>query len=142
MGGAIVLNFMYQSPQSAHVRGLLLDSPMTNFNTTIDLGVHQRGYPVIVAQVAKGVSRLRFGVNWGKLDYLKQVDRLHVPVLLFHGDADETVPVETSDAFAKARPDIVRYVRVPGALHVCSWNANPDAYEAATKDFLARLGEP
>ncbi|MBI4198396.1 MAG: alpha/beta fold hydrolase [Chloroflexi bacterium] len=140
MGGAIVANFLYQSDQAASVRGVILDAPMVNFNSTIDLGVERRGYPVIVAGIAKGMSQFRFGVQWRKLDYLKDAERLKAPVLLFHGDADETVPVATSDALAKARQDIVRYVRVPGALHVGSWNRDPAAYEAAVRTFLGDVG--
>ncbi|MBI4338895.1 MAG: alpha/beta fold hydrolase [Chloroflexi bacterium] len=142
MGGAIVVNFMYQSPQAERVRALILDAPMTNFNATIDLGVEQRGYPTLVAAVAKGFSRVRFGVDWSALDYLKQIDRLRAPILLFHGAADDTVPVATSDALARARPDSVRYVRVPGAVHVGSWNAAPADYEAEVRGFLASLPLP
>ncbi|MBI4338815.1 MAG: hypothetical protein HY680_02540 [Chloroflexi bacterium] len=141
MGGAIVANFLYQSAQADKVRGVILDAPMINFNKTIDLGVQQRGYPTLVAGVAKGFSQLRFGVPWRKLDYLKHTDRLKAPILLFHGDADPTVPIATSDALAKARPDIVRYVRMEGALHVGSWNRDPTAYEAAVQTFLQDIGK-
>ena len=57
-------------------------------------------------------------------------------LLLFHGDADTTVPVETSDALAKSRTDIVRYHRVHGATHIRSWNMNPAAYETVVHNFL------
>ncbi|MEK7778439.1 MAG: alpha/beta fold hydrolase, partial [Chloroflexota bacterium] len=90
MGGAIVTNFLYQSALADKVRGVILDAPMINFNKTIDLGVQQRGYPTLVAGLAKGFSQLRFGVQWRKLDYLKDAQRLKVPILLFHGDADPT----------------------------------------------------
>lgn len=46
------------------------------------------------------------------------------------------MPVETSDALASARPDIVTYVRVAGASHVRAWNVDPEAYESAVGDFL------
>ncbi len=71
--------------------------------------------------------------------YLKRADELAVPILLFHGDADPTVPVSTSDALAEARPDIVTYVRAAGVGHVRSWNAGPAAYEARVRDFLERV---
>ena len=47
--------------------------------------------------------------------------------------------MESSDALAGARPDIVTYVRVRDATHVRSWNVNPVAYEAAVRDFLQGL---
>ena len=136
MGGAIVANFLYESPLADRVSGAILDAPMIDFNATIDLGASQRGYPQVVAELGKFVSGLRFDVDWGALDYLGRADDLDVPILLFHGDADDTVPVETSDALAEARPDIVKYIRVAGAAHVRAWNTDPATYEAAVDGFL------
>ena len=114
---------------------------MINFNATIDLGARQKGYPGLVTTIAKAVSSVRFDVDWKALDYLKHTDELTVPILLFHGDADERVPVETSDALAEARPDLVRYVRVAGATHVRAWNMDPAVYKAAVSDFLQELAQ-
>ncbi len=139
MGGAIVSSFLYESPLAQRVRGVILDAPMINFNATIDLGARQKGYPGLVTTIAKAVSSVRFDVDWKALDYLEHTDKLTAPVLLFHGDADNTVPVETSDALAEARPDLVRYVRVAGANHVRSWNMGPAAYQEIVYDFLREL---
>ena len=139
MGGAIVANFLYQSSLKDRVRSVVLDAPMLNFNATIDLGVRQKGYPVLVASVAKAFAKFRFGVDWAGLNYLKGANSLNAPILLFHGDADTTVPEETSVALAKARPDLVEYISVPGALHVGSWNRDPEAYEAAVNIFLGAV---
>ena len=84
---------------------------------------------------------MRFGIDWEALDFLGRVDELSVPVLLFHGDADKTVPVDTSDFLARARPDIVRYLRSEDVGHVRSWNADPDAYSGAVRDFLLGIVE-
>ncbi len=62
-----------------------------------------------------------------------------MPILLFHGDEDPTVPVATSDALAEARPDIVTYERAAGVGHVRSWNGDPAAYEASVRGFLERV---
>lgn len=139
MGGAIVTNFLYESSLTPKVRGAILDAPMLDFNATIDLGARQRGAPGILTKMGKLIASARFDVDWEAFDYLSRVSELTVPILLFHGDADETVPVETSDALAEARPDIVTYVRVPHATHVRSWNLNPISYEAAVRDFLQAL---
>jgi uncharacterized protein len=62
-----------------------------------------------------------------------------VPILLFHGDRDETVPVESSDAFAEARPDLVTYQSVHGAGHVEPWNLDPEGYRETVERFLLEL---
>ena len=139
MGGAIVTNFLYRSAIADSVDGAILDAPMLDFSATVDLGAREGGYPVIAAKLAKLFAGFRFDIDWGKLDYLERIDELHTPILLFHGDDDDTVPVESSDFLAETRADIVTYVRVPDTGHVHSWNTDRAAYEAAVTDFLQGL---
>lgn len=141
MGGAIVANFLYESSLSPRVRGIILDAPMLNFNATIDLGASERSLPGPYVALAKFIARLRFGIDWGKLDYLDRADELSAPILLFHGDEDDIVPIETSDELARIRPDIVEYVRGAGVTHAASWNHDPAIYEAAVRDFILALSK-
>jgi pimeloyl-ACP methyl ester carboxylesterase len=146
MGGAIVMEFLYESPLAEKVRGVILDSPMLDFSSTIDHGADQRTMPLIgtpvpspIIWIAKRLSSVRFGVDFDKLDYVSRADELDVPVLLFQGDADKMVPVELADHFAKTRPDIVRYVRNTGIGHVHTWNMLRSEYEAAVLGFIAEI---
>jgi pimeloyl-ACP methyl ester carboxylesterase len=139
MGGAIVTNFMYESKLSDEVKGVVLDAPMLNLSETVDLAAQERNLPGSVASAAKKIAAARFGIDWGSLNYLARIDELEVPVLLFHGDRDRTVPVSISDQFARDRRDIVTYVRVPGAEHVGSWNVDPVHYDRALREFLNRV---
>ena len=139
MGGGIVASFMYNSKLADRVSALILDSPMLNFEKSVDWGGKQRSLPNVLTQTAKWIADKRFDIAWDQLDYLGRAKRLDVPVLLFHGDADKTVPVATSDQFAAERPDIVTYVRFEGAPHVGSWNTDRGRYETATRDFLATV---
>jgi hypothetical protein len=142
MGGAIVMSFLYESPSAERVAGVILDAPMLDFSATIDLAAAQRNVPGFLTAVAKRIAGFRFDIDWDSLNYLSRADELSAPILLIHGDADETMPVGSSDALAESRSDIVTYVRVEGAGHVRSWNTNPDAYEAALRDFLAGVAGP
>jgi hypothetical protein len=140
MGGAIVTSFLYRSSLSQRVAAVILDAPMLDLDATVDWRARNRFAPGLLKAAGKKIASLRFGVHWGELDYLKRARELAMPVLLFHGDEDDKVPVATSEALAKARPDIVTYVRTAGAGHVRSWNADPNTYEKAVRDFLGRLG--
>jgi len=139
LGGAIVMSFMERSAHAGQVAALVLDAPVLDLEATVDYAAERRGLPGPLTALAKWLAGRRFDVDWDNLDYLERAGRLSVPVLLFHGDADRTVPIKTSEALARARPELVTFVRVEGAGHVRSWNADPEAYEAALTGFLRRL---
>lgn len=136
MGGAITLSFMANSAQTARVSALILDAPMTHLGETVTHGARLAGLPTRFLAVSNRIAARRYRFRWADFDYLGTLSELKVPVLLFHGDADRTIPVELSDSIAALRPDIVRYVRVPGAGHVRSWNINPEAYLETVTDFV------
>jgi pimeloyl-ACP methyl ester carboxylesterase len=139
MGGAIVMNFLYQSPLAKEVQCIILDSPMLDLNATIVFRGYRLAIPKFLTEIGKFIAGMRFEIDWQALDYLRRANELSAPILLFHGDADMIVPVETSNSLAKARPDIVSYHRVSGATHIRSWNMNPVKYETAARDFLRNL---
>lgn len=145
MGGGIILEFLYKSPLANRVNGVVLDSPMLNLGACIEHQARQRRLPVLrthipglMIWIAKNFSSIRFGIDYKQLDYLSNVDELAVPILLFHGDTDKTIPVDLSDTFAKKRSDIVRYVRSNGS-HVRTWNVMHSEYEKYLKDFLMEV---
>lgn len=139
MGGAIVMSFLAQSPLAGQVRGVILDSPMLDLGAAVALAARQRGIPGVVRAAAQRLAAVRFRIDWRGLDYLKRAAALRTPILLFHGDADNLVPVSLSDALAATRADLVTYERVPGAQHVRSWNVDPGRYEEAVRAFLQRV---
>ena len=139
MGGAIVVSFLYQSRLADKVRGAILECPMLDLSATVDFGARSRWQVRLLMPIIKFIAGLRFGIDWKGLNYVARAHQLTTPILLFHADQDDIVPIETSDGLAKARSDIVEYVRVAGANHEGSWNIRPSVYEAALHDFLRKL---
>jgi pimeloyl-ACP methyl ester carboxylesterase len=139
MGGGIVASFLYQSPLADRVTGVILDAPMLDFEATVDWGARGRFAPWPVKDVGKQIAAWRFDIDWEALSYVESAPKLSVPILLFHGDDDPKVPFSTSDELSEARPDLVTYYRTTGTGHVRSWNTDPATYEAAVREFLARL---
>lgn len=141
-GGAITLSYIYKNPASP-VRSLVLDSPNADMSATIDFAATREtlfaGIPVpfTVTEIAKTVAALRASINWESIDYVRRVDALSVPTLVFHGTEDATVPIETSRAIADGRPQLVELVEVEGAGHVGSREAAPVVYDQLVLDFLA-----
>lgn len=139
MGGAIVLQFLQRSGLAGSVRAAVLDSPVLDWDPVLALAAEQHRLPPLITAVAKQIVRFRTGLRWDRFDQVERAGSLTVPVLLIHGDADTTVPVATSDDFAASRPDLVTYVRVPGAGHVEGWTVDQPGCTAALRSFLRGL---
>jgi pimeloyl-ACP methyl ester carboxylesterase len=147
-GAAISLSFLYESDLADRVVGTVFDAPNIDFLQTIEYGASQRNLPIpfidiglpdSLTAVATWISAWRFDLDWQALDYVARADELEVPILVFHGEADTTVPVEESQELAEARPDLVRLVVVERAGHVQSWNATPQRYGDVVSRFLGGL---
>jgi pimeloyl-ACP methyl ester carboxylesterase len=139
MGGAITLSFMERSDLATNVAAFILEAPVLDLRTAVAHGARQRRVPAPYLALGNRFAARRYRFDWDDFDHRRTALDLRVPVLLFHGDADPIVPIETSHAFAAARPDVVHYVRVPGAGHVRAWNVDPEGYAGAVRAFLARL---
>jgi pimeloyl-ACP methyl ester carboxylesterase len=137
-GGALVEAFVHRSSSAQYVQGLVLDAPLLDLRATLASEAQQRSVPGIITNVAEAITSLRSGLNFDALDQLN-LPQPHIPILLFHGANDMRNPVEVSDAFARAHPDFVTYVRVPNTGHTESWNTNPQAYDGALTTFLMRV---
>ncbi|HKX74324.1 MAG TPA: alpha/beta fold hydrolase [Acidimicrobiia bacterium] len=144
-GAAHVMSYLLQRPTDPVV-GVVFDSPNLDFERAVDLGASQRRLPFIglplppsLVWTAKRISTLRFGIAWSEVDYVTRAGELTVPVQIFHGSEDDTVPLEVSSDLVAARPDLVRLVIVPGAGHVRSWNVGAEAYERRLLAFLEEI---
>ena len=141
MGGGIVMKFLYESPLADRVAGVVMDSPVLDFNFPVEKGGRDRNLPTFVVSSVKWMTTARFGVDWEAMDYLKDADRLNVPIMLFHGEIDPRVPVESSVELARLRPDLVTFSKYASAAHVESWNVDSDRYERELREFLVRVAK-
>lgn len=144
MGGACIGELLARSALAPRVRAVVLDAPVLDWGPVIRRAAVERGLPGPVLPVllppTMALAGRRSGIDWDGLAHLHDARDFELPTLLFHGSADATVPVELADAFAATRRDIVTYVRVAGADHVCSWNLARRRYEAALSEFVTRPG--
>ena len=136
MGGAIVTQFMQKSPLAGRVDALILDAPVLDWKRTIEFNATRMGFPGIAAIPVEWAIGARIDADWDSLDALQPTDDLRLPILLFHGEDDDVVPIETSDEFAAELADSVTYHRVPEAGHTESWNVDPALYRRRVAEFL------
>jgi pimeloyl-ACP methyl ester carboxylesterase len=140
MGGAIVTQFMQRSPLAPRVAGLVLDAPVLDWQAVLSFNATEMGYPSFVSKPVEWAIGARIDADWESLDAGRHPDDFQLPILLFHGDEDDVVPVSTSDEFAAELPRHVTYFRVPEAGHTEEWNVDPGLYERRLRVFLRRVG--
>lgn len=142
MGGAITAQLLDRSALADEVDGVVLDSPVLSLDRTLDLQADLSGVPEVVEPALLPLAQLwadvLYGLDSATLEQTDDDGTFDLPVLLFHGAADDFVPVEQSVELA-AEVDTVAYVEVPAARHVRSWNVAPREYEQALTAFLGSL---
>ncbi|HEX7308430.1 alpha/beta hydrolase family protein [Lentzea sp.] len=141
MGGAIVGQTLARSSLATAVSGVVLDSPVTNWTQTLNLQARNRGVPTWLTPVAEVVSGWRADLDFDRFDLVANPPATKPPTLVLHGDADGTVPAQSSRDLAAAADRLgwpLTYVEIPGADHTSGWNVATDTYQAALADFLTR----
>lgn len=142
MGGSLVAQYL-DATDEERIAGVVLDSPMLSLDALLDVQAGLNGIPGFVEPlllpVVQLVADVRFGLGSDQLEQVADDGTFDVPVLLFHGAADDFVPVGPSREFAQVVPDVT-HVPVDGAGHVRSWNVDRDRYEEALVAFLSEVG--
>jgi len=137
MGAAtVLLSAELELPRT--LRGIMADCPYASprdIITTVAGYMHIPSWTIVFAVLGAKL--------FGKFDLIKisavdTVSRSKVPVLIIHGLADDFVPEKMSEDIAKANPDIVTRVTVPGAGHAMSYMVDKAAYIKAMDEFVEK----
>jgi pimeloyl-ACP methyl ester carboxylesterase len=139
MGGALIAQFMERSPLARRVEGLVLDAPALNWKAILEFNATQMGFPSFASLPVEWAIDARIDVDWDSLDALQHIEDFHLPILLFHGDEDEVVPISTSRELAEDLPRWVTYYAVPEAGHTQGWNVDPTLYDRRLRRFLLQI---
>jgi uncharacterized protein len=140
MGGSLVTQFMQRSPLAPRVAGLVLDAPALDWQEILSFNATEMGLPGFMAWPVEWAIGARIDADWESLDAVEHPEAFQLPILLFHGDEDDVVPISTSDEFAAELPQVT-YYRAPRAGHTEAWNVDPPLYEARLTRFLLRLDQ-
>jgi uncharacterized protein len=148
MGGATVLQTALRSAHRDIIRAVVLDSPVVDWRHVLDFQAAAMRVPApvrfgvlqLIAQPWGGVlTGQAHPIDLDSLDLVHRAAELTVPILLLHSDDDGYVPVDPSRALATLRPDLVTFVEFDTARHVKLWNYEPDRWNSAITEFLARF---
>ncbi|MEV5507376.1 alpha/beta hydrolase [Streptomyces orinoci] len=137
-GATMALLAALDSPLSHRISGLVLDSPVLDWQATLRALARHR-VPRALVPYAVRAARHRAGLDPGLLLRAGEPDKLLVPTLILHGPDDALAPWERSRELAERRPGLVTLRSVREAPHAAAWNADPHRYEEALRRFLTPL---
>ena len=140
-GGGPVSSWIQNTDDLSKVSGIIYEAPVISFWESVEVNGAARfpWLPQGLFSYFKIVTELRYGVDFDSMDFRDAVINSDIPVLLFHGDDDEWVPVEMSDVIAESRDKNFTYIRSENVGHVTSWNADPEMYVRELSKFLNSL---
>ncbi len=95
----------------------------------------QLDYDFIVASHASPRATIQCALAWMHTDFRPELKNVTVPTLIVHGDADETVPIETSAEQAAKGIAESKYELIKGAPHGLNIT-HSDALNRILIDFL------
>jgi pimeloyl-ACP methyl ester carboxylesterase len=139
-GAALVMSFLERSQLADRVTGLVFDSPNVILVEAVRHATRERRATPLMVEFGLWIADLRWRIDWEATNYVAGAEQIiHVPTLVFHGTADQRVPISVSRRLQARVPELVDLVETPAAGHVMSWNADPGRYETHVSRFLERL---
>lgn len=140
-GGGPVTSWLQNNPDSDRVDGIIFEAPVISFWESVEVNGKARYpfLPELFFPYIKLFTEIRYDVDFDTMDFRDALVKSEVPVLLFHGDDDEWVPVDMSDYIADNRRTNFTYIRMSNVGHVTSWNADPVRYIFEIEKFLKSL---
>ncbi|WP_416975281.1 alpha/beta hydrolase [Streptomyces sp. 4F14] len=136
-GAAMALRAATRSGLADRVSGLVLDSPVLDWRTTLRSLASARRAPGALLPLAVRAALGRLGDGGQPPDDDLRLPA--VPTLIVHGPGDTVAPWALSRRLAARAPALATFHEVHDAPHGAMWNADPAAYEETLRRFLTPL---
>lgn len=145
MGAAIALQLVGRARFHGVVVGVVLESPVLDWVTTIRANCVRSGLPAATGILAtpwlslRPLSRLislPTNIPLQELDWVARAAELSVPTLIIHGPRDDSAPFWVSQELRDLRPDLVELATFE-AGHTLSWNSDPERWRSTVITWLS-----
>jgi pimeloyl-ACP methyl ester carboxylesterase len=122
MGGAVAVTLASGLKYGLDYSALVLESTFTRM-------------PDVAAQVGFW-GRVAASTITLEFDSLSRIARIDAPLLMLHGTADKTVPIELGRRLRDAAPAGVRWIEIAGGTHSRLQLEAPEVYQQALQDLI------
>lgn len=122
-----------------NVKGVIADSGFTSpydiFVEVLDHTFHVKPFPILPITSLMAEYKANFGFK--DASTIAAMENNTIPVLFVHGEDDDFVPIEMSEANFEACKAKKEFVRIKGAKHACGYVVDKETCRAAMDRFLA-----
>ena len=122
MGGAVAVTLASSLHGGKDYAALVLESTFTRMPE--------------VAAAAGFWGRIAAATTTLEFDSLSRIARIDAPILMLHGNADRTVPMDLGRRLHAAAPAGARWIEIPGGSHSRLHSEAPDIYQEALRELL------
>jgi hypothetical protein len=126
LGGAVAIDLASRKHGGSDYAALIVESTFTNLAD-------------LAASAAGPVGPIAVWISGESFDSLAKIGRVDAPILMLHGDADNTVPVALGRKLRDAAPPGVQWVEIPGGSHSRLHEDAPERYRQALAALIAAL---
>ncbi len=135
MGGATVIGSLRYRPE---IRFAVADCPYATLDGFVEHFFRARHLPVFLYRTAGLLSKLIFGFGYSEIRPIDGINNSDVPLLLFHGLNDRTIPHTESEKIIAEYKGPGELFLVEGADHAQDIAVDRAAYNAKVKEFIGR----
>lgn len=149
MGAAIALQLAHRARYRDLIVGLVLDSPVIDWQSVIQANCKRSGLPSTAGALAMPwLMRERLACIVGlptalpleDFNWVKRAHELDVSTLILHGTRDDSAPFATSKCLRDQRPALVT-LEAFDAGHTLNWNADNERWHNTAASWLGqRIG--
>ena len=126
LGGAVAIDLASRKHGGRDYAALIVESTVTNLAD-------------LAASAAGPVGPIAVWISGESFDSLAKVGRIDAPILMLHGDHDNTVPVALGRKLRDAAPAGVHWVEIAGGSHSRLHEDAPELYREALTALIAAL---